>query len=125
MSRGEFYKVGKKREDFFCSFRYNPTVSPENPGRKENIMKRKQFTFYLSFFENIESLQTNKEKLQAYQLLCDYALNHTEPDLSDKKPCAAAVFRAVRPVLDAAHRRAENMTTVRNSTPTPAKDPLY
>lgn len=72
-------------------------------------MERKQFTFYQSFFENIEALQTNKEKLQAYQLICDYALHGIEPDLSTKKPCSAAVFRVARPILDTAHRRAEQM----------------
>lgn len=82
-------------------------------------MHRKQFTFYRSFFENIETLQTNKEKLQAYQLICDYALNQTEPDLTDKKPCAAAVFRAVRPVLDTAHRRAEKFANGNKSDNTP------
>jgi hypothetical protein len=38
-------------------------------------MERKQFTFYRSFWESIEKLPTNKEKLQAYQLICDYALS--------------------------------------------------
>lgn len=68
-------------------------------------MARNQFTFYRSFWENIEKLQTNKEKLQAYQLLCSYAFEKYEPDLSAVKPCAAMVFRLVRPVLDTAHNR--------------------
>ena len=68
-------------------------------------MARKQFTFYRSFWENIEKLETNKEKLQAYQLLCSYALEKQEPDLNAVKPCAAMVFRLVRPVLDTAHNR--------------------
>lgn len=70
-------------------------------------MARNQFTFYRSFWESIEKLQTNKEKLQAYQLLCGYALEKKEPDLKSVKPCAATVFRLVRPVLDTAHSRAE------------------
>lgn len=70
-------------------------------------MARKQFTFYKSFYENIEKLQTNKEKLQAYQLLCGYALTKIEPDLDSVKPSAAMVFSLVRPVLDTAHARAE------------------
>ena len=76
-------------------------------------MERKQFTFYRSFYENIEKLQTNKEKLQAYQLICGFALDGTEPDLDTKKPCAATVFRAVRPVLETAHRRAERFANER------------
>ena len=37
-------------------------------------MPRKQFTFYRSFWETIQNLPTNKEKLQAFEMLCDYAL---------------------------------------------------
>ncbi len=88
-------------------------------------MQRKQFTFYRSFFENIEALPTKKEKLQAFMLICDYALNGSEPNLSDKKPCAAAVFRAVRPVLDTAHKRAEKFATEHKSSPTPEKTMPY
>ena len=68
-------------------------------------MKRKQFTFYRSFYESIEKMQTNKEKLQAYQILCRYALDETEPDLNAVKPCAAMVFRIAKPILDTAHQR--------------------
>ena len=88
-------------------------------------MERKQFTFYRSFFENIEALPTKKEKLQAYTLICDYALNGNEPDLSDKKPCACAVFRAVRPVLDTAHKRAEKFATEHKSDSAPANNLPY
>ena len=70
-------------------------------------MERKQFTFYRSFYESIQKLPTNKEKLQAYQLICGFALNGAEPDLNAKKPTAATVFRIARPVLETAHKRAE------------------
>ena len=70
-------------------------------------MPRNQFTFYKSFYESIENLQTNKEKLQAYQILCRYALDKTEPDLDSVKPCAAMVFRIAQPILDTAHRRSQ------------------
>ena len=70
-------------------------------------MRRNQFTFYHSFYESIEKLKTNKEKLQAYQLLCQYALEHEEPDLDAVKHGAATVFLLTRPVLDTAHKRAE------------------
>ena len=69
-------------------------------------MERKQFTFYKSFYESIEILPTNKEKLQAYQLICDYALTQREPDLEGVKQGAATVFRISRPILDTAHKRA-------------------
>ena len=57
------------------------------------MMERKQFTFYRSFWEAIENLPTNKEKLQAYQMLCAYGLNQEEPQISAVKPSAATVFQ--------------------------------
>lgn len=72
-------------------------------------MQRKQFTFYRSFWEVIENLSTNKEKLQAFQMLCDYALNQTEPDLKSVKPSAATVFQMAKPILERAHDRANKM----------------
>lgn len=77
-------------------------------------MVRKQFTFYRSFWETIENLPTNKEKLQAYQILCDYALNQNEPRLSAVKPCAATVFQIAKPILERAHQRAEKLMTENN-----------
>ena len=69
-------------------------------------MERKQFTFYRSFWESIEKLPTNKEKLQAYQLICGFGLCGIEPELEGKKPTAATVFRIAKPVLETAHKRA-------------------
>ena len=90
-------------------------------------MQRKQFTFYRSFWEAIENLSTNKEKLQAYQMLCDYAFNQTEPELRTKKPSAATVFQIARPILERAHERAQKMLTVNElstntATETPPQD---
>ena len=70
-------------------------------------MNRKQFTFYRSFWEAIESLPTNKEKLQAYQILCAYALDQEEPRLSEIKPSAATVFQMAKPILKRAHERSK------------------
>lgn len=70
-------------------------------------MNRKQFTFYSSFWESIKKLPTNKEKLQVFEMICEFALNHTEPDLKSVKPSAAAVFSICHPVLESAHRRAQ------------------
>ena len=70
-------------------------------------MERKQFTFYRSFYETIEHLQTNKEKLQAYQVLCNYAFRGIEPDVHMLKPGAATVFLIGKPILDTAMKRAK------------------
>ena len=53
--------------------------------------------------------KTDKEKLQSYQMLCAFALDGIEPDLSTKKPSAATVFQLARPILDRAHDRANKM----------------
>ena len=78
-------------------------------------MERNQFTFYRSFWESIEKLPTNKEKLQAYQLICRFAITGDEPELNGIKPTAATVFRIARPILETAHKRAnlaKNLTNV-------------
>ena len=36
-------------------------------------MQRKQFTFYRSFYESIQNLKTNKEKLLAYDMIYNLA----------------------------------------------------
>ena len=70
-------------------------------------MKRKQFTFYRSFYEGIENLPTKKEKADAYRIICDYGLNGKLPDLDVERPAVAMLFAFVKPVLDTAHKRAE------------------
>lgn len=82
-------------------------------------MQRNQFTFYRSFWEAIENLPTNKEKLQAFQMLCDYALNQKLPELETKKPSAATVFQMAKPILERAHDRANKMRTVNNVSSVP------
>jgi hypothetical protein len=78
-----------------------------NTFKGEDIMERKQFTFYRSFFESIENLRTKKEKAEAYRIICDYALNGKEPEQSAITPMVAMLFEIVRPVLDTAHKRAQ------------------
>ena len=85
------------------------------PKERKYTMRRKQFTFYTSFWESNENLQTNKEKLQAYQLICGYALTGIEPDLGAIKPCAATVFRIAKPVLDTANSRAQKLLEKNNA----------
>ena len=70
------------------------------------MIERKQFTFYRSFHQTIESLRTNKQKLQAYQLICGYALGGQEPALETVSEAAATVFRMAKPILDTARVRA-------------------
>ena len=66
---------------------------------------RNQFTFYRSFFEAVKDLP-KKEQTTVLLAICDYALNGTAPEL---RSCAArAVFRLIRPTLDASAKKAES-----------------
>ena len=82
-------------------------------------MERKQFTFYRSFWETIENLPTNREKLAAYQMICAYALSGIEPELSGKNIGAATVFRISKPILSRAMERAKQLQTVNNLAAVP------
>ena len=82
-------------------------------------MKRNQFTFYRSFWDCIQQLPTNKEKLQVFEIICQYALDEQEPDLASRKPSAAVTFSVIRPILERAHRRAEKMATGNNVSQIP------
>ena len=72
-------------------------------------MERKQFTFYRSFYEAIQKLRTKKDKADAYDIICNYALNGVEPDLKNVPMHIAAAFEFTRPVLNTAARRASRM----------------
>ena len=85
-------------------------------------MKRKQFTFYRSYLESIEKLPTNKEKLQAYQLICGYSLNREVPDIDNLKISVQALFAMIKPTLDIANTRAELAKNLRKKD-SPKEDP--
>ena len=68
-------------------------------------MKKEYFTFHRNYYNAIEALETNKEKLQAYQLLCCYGLNREEPDLSEKKLMPTLLFRNFQLRMDLAEER--------------------
>lgn len=66
---------------------------------------RKQFTFYASFHEAAQVLQSLEERAALYEAICDYALYGTDPKLSGT---TAAMFGLIRPNLDSSRRKAEN-----------------
>lgn len=68
-------------------------------------MQRKQFTFYRSFYESIQNLKSNKEKLQAYEMICKYALDGELPELKEEKSSVLAIFSICRPILNRARQR--------------------
>ena len=70
-------------------------------------MKRKQFTFYQSFYESIEKLPTKKEKLQAFEMICEYALYGKLPEEKMQKSSTLAIFSVCQPILNRARQRAK------------------
>ena len=65
-------------------------------------MERGQFTFYRSFWDALQTLP-KKERLAAYEAICDYALNGNEQTLTGS---AATIFILTRPTLDSGRRKA-------------------
>lgn len=72
-------------------------------------MERKQFTFYRSFYEAIQKMRTKRERADAYDIICNYALNGVEPDLEKVSVHIAAAFEFIRPVLNTAARRSARL----------------
>lgn len=65
---------------------------------------RDGFVFYRSFFESFSDL-SKKDKLLLFDALCNYALNDIDPELTGT---AAAIFKLLKPQVDANNRRYEN-----------------
>ena len=67
-------------------------------------MKRKQFTFYASYYDAVKVLP-KREQVEVILAICAYALEENEPSLTGT---AAAIFSLARPTLDASRRKAES-----------------
>ena len=65
---------------------------------------RDSFIFYRSFFESFDGL-SKKDKLVLFDAICNYALNDIEPELNG---VPLAMFKLLKPQLDANTRRYEN-----------------
>lgn len=61
--------------------------------------------FYRSFYEAVEELEDPKVKLETYQAIFKYGLDGKEPAL---KGAAKAIFRLIKPQIDANIARREN-----------------
>lgn len=61
------------------------------------------FVFYSSFYEALRELP-NEIRLEAYDAICLYGLEGEEPDCKD---VVGAIFRLVKPQIDANNRRRE------------------
>ncbi|MBO4419270.1 MAG: hypothetical protein J5789_05560 [Oscillospiraceae bacterium] len=69
----------------------------------DGTLRRKQFTFYDSFFKAVSSLPRSRQ-LETYQAIAAYALYGVEPELTGS---ARSVFDVIRPILDASRTKAE------------------
>ena len=65
-------------------------------------MERGQFTFFRSYWEALQTLP-KKERLAAYEAICDYALNGTEQEMTGS---AATAFILIKPTLDSGRKKA-------------------
>ncbi len=64
-------------------------------------MPRDTFAFYRSFYEAILELD-EKQQLEMYKVIIEYALNDTEPELTGFK---SVVFKLIKPQIDSAAAR--------------------
>lgn len=69
---------------------------------------RQQFTFYESFFKAICRIKKKADRADAYDIICNYALNQIEPDLESVSDSVAIVFDLLRPVLEKANAKSKN-----------------
>lgn len=63
---------------------------------------------YESIYKSLQRIRNKKDRADAYDTICAYALYNTEPDLSTASDSVAIAFELTRPVLDSARKRAEN-----------------
>lgn len=68
---------------------------------------RKQFTFYASFWEAVKRIKDPVAKAEAYDVICEYALTGTEPDIDSLSDAAAIAFTMAKPNLDSSRQKAE------------------
>lgn len=69
-------------------------------------LKRKQFTFYDSFFQSAKAISKSSDREKFLMAIIEYALDGNEPEMLPE--CCAAAFSVVRPVLDSSRKKAEN-----------------
>lgn len=69
---------------------------------------RKQFTMYESIYKALQKIRNKKDRADAYDAICAYALYNKEPDLETVSDAVAIAFELTRPVLDSARKKAES-----------------
>lgn len=69
---------------------------------------RKQFTMYESIYKSLQRIRNKKDRADAYDAICAYALYNQEPNLETASDSVAIAFELTRPVLDSARKKAES-----------------
>lgn len=83
--------------------------------------ERSQFTFYLSFGKAAERIRKKSDRCDFYDIVKDYALYGTEPNLDACADAVAIAFDLIKPTLDASRRKASNGKVGGRSKQTPSK----
>lgn len=78
-------------------------------------MTRDSCVFYRSFYEAINEIDDEKEKLEIYEALFAYALDGKEPE--DLKGTPKAILRLIRPVIDKNNKNFVNASKRSQSEP--------
>ena len=74
-------------------------------------MERTQFTFYESFLKAVSRIKKKADRCDAYDVICNYAMYGTMPDLDNLPDSVAIAFELSRPNLDASRRKASSGQT--------------
>lgn len=69
---------------------------------------RKQFTMYESIYKSLQRIRNKKDRADAYDAICAYALYNQEPNLETASDAVAIAFELTRPVLDSARKKSES-----------------
>lgn len=63
---------------------------------------------YESIYKALQKIRNKKDRADAYDAICAYALYNQEPDLGTVSDAVAIAFELTRPVLDSARKKAES-----------------
>lgn len=63
---------------------------------------------YESIYKSLQRIRNKKDRADAYDAICAYALYNNEPNIDAYSDSVAIAFELIRPVLDTARKKAEN-----------------